>query len=235
LASTFRTTDQWDSKQFIKRLVMSATYRQSSKRIVDYELRDPDNKYLSYYPRQKLTAEMVRDNALATSGLLNKTIGGPSVKPHQPEGLWEETTSGQGLTRYTPDTGSNLYRRSLYTFWKRTVPPPNMMTFDASSRDFCSVERQKTSTPLQSLVLMNDPQFYKAAEHISKRIEKLSLSNQEKIVSLFRQITLRKPLTEEVEMLKRYFDELTLEKDNNQAFTDLAVLIYNLDETTQKS
>ena len=235
LAHTFRTTDQWDSKQFIKRLVMSATYRQSSKRITDYELRDPENKYLSYYPRQKLTAEMVRDNALATSGLLNKTIGGPSVKPHQPEGLWEETTSGQGLTRYTPDTGSNLYRRSLYTFWKRTVPPPNMMTFDASSRDFCSVERQKTSTPLQSLVLMNDPQFYKAAQHISKRIEKLSLSTQDKIVSLFRQITLRKPLSEEVEMLKRYFDELTLEKDTDQAFTDLAVLIYNLDETTQKS
>ncbi|MBL6656046.1 MAG: PSD1 domain-containing protein [Flavobacteriaceae bacterium] len=235
LASTFRTTDQWDSKQFIKRLVMSATYRQSSKRVIDNELKDPENKYLSYYPRQKLTAEMVRDNALATSGLLNKTIGGPSVKPHQPEGLWEETTSGQGLTRYTPDTGSNLYRRSLYTFWKRTVPPPNMMTFDASSRDFCSVERQKTSTPLQSLVLMNDPQFYKAAQHISKRIEKLSLSNQDKIVSLFRQITLRKPLTEEVEMLKQYFDELTLEKDNDQAFTDLAVLIYNLDETTQKS
>ena len=235
LATTFRTTDQWDSKQFIKRLVMSATYRQSSKRIADYELQDPENKYLSYYPRQKLTAEMVRDNALATSGLLNMTIGGPSVKPHQPEGLWEETTSGQGLTQYTPDTGSNLYRRSLYTFWKRTVPPPNMMTFDASSRDFCSVERQKTSTPLQSLVLMNDPQFYNAAQHISKKIEKLSLSNQDKIVALFRQITLRKPLSEEVEMLKRYFDDLTQEKETKQAFTDLAVLIYNLDETTQKS
>jgi len=238
LAVTFREDDQWDIKKFIKRVVLSATYRQSSK--IDFEAKrlDPTNTFLAYYPRQKLPAEMIRDNALVTSGLLNKTIGGPSVKPHQPEGLWEETTSGQGLTQYQPDGGVNRYRRSLYTFWKRTVPPPNMITFDAPTRDLCTVERQKTSTPLQSLVLLNDPQFYKAAEAIAKKIdEEANLqTEQDKILKLFRTITLRTPSNTEKKLLNEYFVTLQDKKEQSQnLLVDMALLIYNLDETTQKS
>ncbi len=238
LAVTFRVEDQWDIKAFVKRLVTSSTYRQSSKTNFEAVQRDPVNAYLAFYPRQKLPAEMVRDNALATSGLLNSTIGGPSVKPHQPEGLWEETTSGQGLTQYQPDGGVNRYRRSLYTFWKRTVPPPNMITFDASTRDFCTVERQKTSTPLQSLVLLNDPQFFNAAEALAQRINDAGLDNDaQKIQHLFRSITLRMPSAKERELLETYFDQIieNKESDAQNPYIDLALLIYNLDETTQKS
>ena len=238
LAVTFQQEDHWDVKAFVKRLVMSATYRQSSTASKEAIERDPTNALLSHYPRQKLSAEMIRDNALKTSGLLNSTIGGPSVKPHQPEGLWEETTSGQGLTRYQPDGGVNRFRRSLYTFWKRTVPPPNMITFDAPTRDLCTVERQKTSTPLQSLILLNDPQFYDAAKAVVTKInnQKNDASEREKIQYLFRSITLRRPTQEESALLNQYFDTLSnnLSEENNPLI-DIAQLIYNLDETTQKS
>ncbi|MGC6422618.1 MAG: DUF1553 domain-containing protein, partial [Flavobacteriaceae bacterium] len=239
LAVTFRETDQWDVKTFIKRLVLSATYKQSSKLRPELQQIDPANQWLASYPRQKLTAEMIRDNALATSGLLNKSIGGPSVKPHQPEGLWEETTSGQGLTQYQADGGSNRFRRSLYTFWKRTVPPPNMITFDASTRDYCSVERQKTSTPLQSLVLLNDPQFFNAASALASIInaDSTTQTDSEKIVLLFRSITLRNPTDEEMQLLEKYSHSL-LQKEavtEGNHYIDLALLVYNLDETTQKS
>ena len=115
-----------------------------------------ENVYLSRYPRQKLSAEMIRDNILKSSGLMVNKLGGPSVKPLQPDGLWDEVTGGGGgsLAKYVMSSGENLYRRSLYTFWKRTVPPPTMMIFDAASRDNCEVKRQNTSTPLQSLTLM---------------------------------------------------------------------------------
>ena len=239
LAVTFRAEDNWDIKKFIKRVVMSATYRQNSKTLQETSRVDPTNIFLAHYPRQKLPAEMIRDNALVTSGLLNKTIGGPSVKPHQPEGLWEETTSGQGLTQYQPDGGVNRYRRSLYTFWKRTVPPPNMITFDAPTRDLCTVERQKTSTPLQSLVLLNDPQFYNAAEAIAKKIdeEKTLQTEKEKIHKLFRTITLRSPTEVEQKLLNDYFGAILndSEQSSKNPLVDLALLIYNLDETTQKS
>jgi hypothetical protein len=239
LAVTFRAEDQWNIKAFIKRIVMSGTYRQSSKQIDELNRMDPTNTLLAHYPRQKLPAEMIRDNALVTSGLLNTTIGGPSVKPHQPEGLWEETTSGQGLTQYQPDGGSNRFRRSLYTFWKRTVPPPNMITFDAPTRDLCTVERQKTSTPLQSLVLLNDPQFFNAAKAIAEKIDtEVGLQTEsEKILKLFRTITLRKPTDEEKKLLNNYFDALLSNSSvtTENPLVDLALLIYNLDETTQKS
>ena len=239
LAVTFRAEDNWDIKKFIKRVVMSATYRQTSKTLQETSRVDPTNIFLAHYPRQKLPAEMIRDNALVTSGLLNKTIGGPSVKPHQPEGLWEETNSGQGLTQYQPDGGVNRYRRSLYTFWKRTVPPPNMITFDAPTRDLCTVERQKTSTPLQSLVLLNDPQFYNAAEAIAKKIdeEKTLQTEKEKIHKLFRTITLRSPTEVEQKLLNDYFGAILndSEQSSKNPLVDLALLIYNLDETTQKS
>ena len=171
LAYTFQNNDNWNTKKFIKRIVMSSTYRQSSKIKKENLLIDSDNSYLANYPRQKLSAEMIRDNALATSGILVHKVGGPSVKPIQPPGLWDEVTGGGGgsLAFYIPDTGENLNRRSLYTFWKRTVPPPSMMIFDAPTRDFCAPVRQKTSTPLQSLALMNDPQYQLAAENLSNK------------------------------------------------------------------
>ena len=239
LAYTFQHHDKWDTKKFIKRIVMSSTYKQSSKVKEKNRLKDPDNTYLANYPRQKLSAEMIRDNALATSGMLVKKVGGPSVKPMQPPGLWDEVTGGGGgsLAFYVEDTGENLYRRSLYTFWKRTVPPPSMMIFDAPTRDFCSPVRQKTSTPLQSLALMNDPQYQIAAENLSHNIFNEDTSIEKKINKLYRTVTGRTPKEDEIAELKKYLNEIkSLNKiEESKAFNSLVVLVYNLDETTQKS
>ena len=239
LAFTFQNNDNWNTKKFIKRIVMSSTYRQSSKIKKENLLIDSDNSYLANYPRQKLSAEMIRDNALATSGMLVQKVGGPSVKPIQPPGLWDEVTGGGGgsLAFYIPDTGENLNRRSLYTFWKRTVPPPSMMIFDAPTRDFCAPVRQKTSTPLQSLALMNDPQYQLAAENLSNNIYKEKTSINEKIVKVYRTITGRTPSTKEIDKLKNYLDEVSglNSYEEKKAFNSLVVLVYNLDETTQKS
>ncbi len=235
LAVTF-VKDNWDTKKFIKRIVTSSTYMQSSKVNISNKKLDPENMFLSYFPRQKLTAEMIRDNILASSGLLVNKIGGPSVKPYQPKGLWDEVIGGGGgsLARYIPSTGENLYRRSVYTFWKKTVPPPSMMIFDASSRDNCEVKRQDTSTPLQSLTLMNNPEFIKAANYLSSRIfnEKISLEN--KIKLLYRTVTGRSPSDIEIEKLAKYYDDENL-GDDFLAFNKLTMLVYNLDETSQKS
>ena len=218
---------------------MSSTYRQSSKINYENQKIDADNTYLANYPRQKLTAEMIRDNALASSGMLVNKIGGPSVKPMQPEGLWNEVIGGGGgsLAFYVPDSGENLFRRSLYTFWKRTVPPPSMMIFDAPTRDDCVVVRQKTSTPLQSLALMNDPQYLIAAEHLSNKIFEKQLSQTDKIIKLYRTITSRSPNNFEINRLKDYIKDFqqTNNTDERDAFISLTQLIYNLDETTQKS
>ena len=240
MAYTYQNTDKWNTKKFIKRIVMSSTYTQSSKIKSENLAVDPDNTYLAQYPRQKLSAEMVRDNALASSGMLVNKIGGPSVKPMQPDGLWDEVTGGGGgsLAFYIPDTGENLFRRSLYTFWKRTVPPPSMMIFDAPTRDFCVAVRQKTSTPLQSLALMNDPQYLMAAEHLSNKIfDESSINKNEKIIKLYRSVTGRIPSDIELEKLKDYLNEVKIinETSDKEAFVSLTVLIYNLDETTQKS
>ena len=235
LAVTF-VKDNWDTKKFIKRIVTSSTYMQSSKVNISNKKLDPENMFLSYFPRQKLTAEMIRDNILASSGLLVNKIGGPSVKPYQPKGLWDEVIGGGGgsLARYIPSTGENLYRRSVYTFWKKTVPPPSMMIFDASSRDNCEVKRQDTSTPLQSLTLMNNPEFIKAANYLSGRIfnEKISLEN--KIKLLYRTVTGRSPSDIEIEKLAKYYHDENL-GDDFLAFNKLTMLVYNLDETSQKS
>jgi hypothetical protein len=200
---------------------------------------DSDNTYLANYPRQKLSAEMIRDNALSTSGMLVEKIGGPSVKPMQPPNLWNEVTGGGGgsLAFYVPDTGDNLFRRSLYTFWKRTVPPPSMMIFDAPTRDFCAPVRQKTSTPLQSLALMNDPQYQLAAENLSKSIFKEEISIDKKIIKLYRTVTGRTPIEKELIKLKEFLNEVQNLNDieEQKAFNSLTVLVYNLDETTQKS
>ena len=237
LAVTYQNEDKWDTKKFIKRIVMSSTYRQSSVTTdLNYKI-DPENVYLSRFPRQKLSAEMIRDNFLKTSGLMVNKLGGPSVKPLQPEGLWDEVTGGGGgsLAKYVMSSGENLYRRSLYTFWKRTVPPPTMMIFDAASRDNCEVKRQNTSTPLQSLTLMNNPEFQKAALHLSTNIFDKTLSLNEKINIAYRTITGRKPNMKEIVLLKNYFEDEKSLNEESIAFDKLCMLIYNLDETSQKS
>ena len=237
LAVTYQKDDKWDTKKLIKRIVMSSTYRQSSVTSdLNYNI-DPENVFLSRYPRQKLSAEMIRDNILKTSGLLVNKLGGPSVKPLQPDGLWDEVTGGGGgsLAKYVMSSGENLYRRSLYTFWKRTVPPPTMMIFDAASRDNCEVKRQNTSTPLQSLTLMNNPEFQKAALNLSGNIFIKKLSLNEKINLLYRTITGRVPNKNEINMLKNYFDDENSLNEESVAFDKLCMLIYNLDETSQKS
>ncbi len=211
----------WDIKATLKYIVMSATYRQSAKVTKELDERDPENLLLARAPRLRLTAEQIRDHALTISGLLVKEIGGPSVKPYQPEGLWAEKVGGGGgsTSKYVPDTGEKRYRRSLYTFWKRTVPPPNMMTFDAVSRDFCMVKRETTSTPLQALVMLNDPQIVEAASMLAmKSIE----SNSEvdlRIAFMFQLATSRQPDAVELASLVEYFEEeLTrFQKDNAAA------------------
>ena len=157
----------WDVKALHRLIVTSETFRQSSLGAGESARRDPDNELLARGPRSRLMAEQIRDSALAASGLLNRTIGGPSVKPYQPAGLWEQ--SGTGKT-YKQDTGDALYRRSMYTFWRRTSPPPSMVTFDAVSREVCTARRDVTATPLQSLVLLNDPQFVEAARVLAAQL-----------------------------------------------------------------
>ncbi|MFM7101661.1 MAG: DUF1553 domain-containing protein, partial [Verrucomicrobiota bacterium] len=157
----------WDRKALHRLIVLSATYRQSSVGRPAVVARDPDNLLLARGPRHRLSAEQIRDRALAVSGLLVPKVGGPSVKPYQPAGVWEE--AGTGKT-YTQDHGEKLYRRSLYTFWRRTAPPPSMLSFDAVTREVCTANREVTSTPLQSLVLLNDTQFLEAARVLAESL-----------------------------------------------------------------
>ena len=160
----------WDVKQFFRTLVTSATYRQAATITPDKLERDPQNRLLSRGPHFRMDAEMVRDTALAASGLLVRTIGGPSVKPYQPPGVWSTVAMPQSNTRrYEQDTGDKLYRRSLYTFWKRSAPPPSMDIFNAPTREHSTVRRVRTNTPLQALVTMNDTQFVEASRHLAQR------------------------------------------------------------------
>jgi hypothetical protein len=177
---------------------------------------------------------MIRDQALAISGLLNKEVGGPSVKPYQPEGIWEETTGGGGgsTAQYKQSTGKDLYRKSLYTFWKRTVPPPSMMTFDATSRDLCTVKRQETNTPLQALVLLNDPQLIEASRVLAANTFKLfPKQNKEQIAHIFQKATSRLPDEEEVTMLLSHYDDMMNKIDANEIIASEYVKIgdYEID------
>lgn len=163
----------WDLRYLIKLMVMSATYRQQSVLTDELKAKDPENTFLARGPGYRLPIEMIRDNALAASGLLQRKIGGSSVKPYQPEGLWKEKNEFSGfLITYEPDTGQDLYRRSMYTFIRRTSPPPILTTFDATGREFCTVKRDRTNTPTQALILMNDPQFLEAARKLAERVQK---------------------------------------------------------------
>ncbi|MCA9220048.1 MAG: DUF1553 domain-containing protein [Planctomycetales bacterium] len=168
LAVDFRESG-WNIKRMLKNIVMSHTYRQSSRVTPELWQRDPENRLLARGARFRLQGEFIRDQALAVSGLLNDRMGGPGVKPYQPPGLWAEVGLG-GNPKFVQDHGEALYRRSLYTYWKRSAPPPNMQIFDAPTREKCQVKRARTNTPLQALVLLNDVQFVEAARHLAARI-----------------------------------------------------------------
>jgi len=198
----------WDIKRLVKQIVMSATYRQSAATTDEKQNIDPENIYLSHAPRVRLQAEFIRDMVLSSSGLLSKTIGGPSVKPYQPEGLWELATSGRGiLTTYKQDTGKLLYRRGLYTFIKRTVPPPSMMIFDASNRDECQVHRTETNTPLQALVMMNDPTVLEASLAMADQLLKNNASPETVVNTAFKRIICRTPDKKETDVLLNYWND----------------------------
>jgi hypothetical protein len=195
----------WDVKRLLKLVALSATYRQSSHDSTDSLTRDPQNDFLARGPSQKLSAEMLRDQSLALSGLLVDKIGGPSVKPYQPEGVWE---IAMGKPHYDQGRGDDLHRRSLYTYWKRTVPPPTMMAFDAADRSYCTARRQNTSTPLQALALLNDVQVVEAARLMSQRMLKEGGAGaDERIAWMFRAVSNRKPTTRELAVLKQLFEE----------------------------
>jgi hypothetical protein len=194
----------WEVKRLIRLIVTSATYRQSSEASPAVLARDPDNMLLARGPRFRLSAEMIRDGALAASGMLVDTIGGPPVKPFQPPGLWEEKS---GLT-YTRDAGAGSHRRSLYSFWKRTSPPPAMLTFDATTREVCAVKRQTTATPLQALVLLNDPQFVEAARALAQRSMKEGGSIlADRITFIVRTLLGRRPDSRELAILEALYHE----------------------------
>ncbi|MEO1447942.1 MAG: PSD1 and planctomycete cytochrome C domain-containing protein [Bacteroidota bacterium] len=204
LAVDFREND-WDIQRLIRQIVLSQTYRQSAQVRKDHLKLDPGNIYLARMPRIRLSAETVRDHVLASSGLLNPELGGPSVKPYQPEGVWESATSGRGtLAKYYQDHGEDLYRRGLYTFIKRTVPPPSMLIFDASNRDQCEVARNQTNTPLQALVMLNDPQVLEAARVLAERLAQ-DTEPEAAIESAFWRILCRPPSEHELAMLTEYY------------------------------
>ncbi|MBB6110026.1 hypothetical protein HDF23_002782 [Mucilaginibacter lappiensis] len=200
----------WDIKRLVKQIVLSATYRQSAILTPEKAKSDPENTYLSRGPRYRLPAEFVRDLVLASSGLLTRTIGGPSVNPYQPPGLWENATSGRGiLANYKQVHGPNLYRRGMYTLIKRTVPPASLGIFDASNRDQCEVKRLRTNTPLQALVMLNDPTVLEASRVLAARLLQDNNSTSAKVTKAFRLIMCRHPQEKELTILTAYYkDEL---------------------------
>jgi hypothetical protein len=214
----------WDIKRLMKQIVMSATYRQSATVSKESLQRDPENIYLSHAPRLRLGAEGVRDLVLESSGLLVKTIGGPSVKPYQPKGLWEAATSGRGaLATYQQDKGEDLYRRGLYTFIKLTVPPPSMILFDASNRDQCEVKRVQTNTPLQALMMLNDPTVLEASRVLAQKLLATGQDAGKNIEMAFRRIICRTPTEKEMGILKSYHHD-QLQQFNSKKLDAAATL-----------
>lgn len=257
LASDFMEHN-WDIKRLVKQMVTSATYRQSAVISKEKLAADPDNILLARGARYRIHAEFIKDMVLASSGLLNKSIGGPSVKPYQPAGLWEGATSGRGLLSvYNQDHGASLYRRGMYTLIKRTVPPPTMGIFDASNRDLCEVKRLKTNTPLQALVMMNDPAVLEASRVLAAKLLQEKSDSKDKIIKAFRLIVCRKPSEKELNVLTAYYDKQlktmkpetaekttavgeypmtkNLDKKSLAALMRVVTTIYNLEETITKS
>jgi hypothetical protein len=242
----------WDIKAMLRLMVTSATYRQSSRVAPEAHRRDPENRLLARAPRLRLPAEMIRDQALNLGGLLVERPGGPSVKPYQPPGLWNELADAD----YVQDHGPDLYRRGLYTFWKRTAPPPSMVAFDAPGRETCVVREVRTDTPLQALNVLNDVTYVEAARGFTERIMKeVGPSPSTRVAAAFRAATGRRPRPEEaVILLDGLADHLErfrrdppaaaaliqageshpdprLDPCELAAYTATAQLILNLDET----
>src|SRR5262249_15297332 len=187
-----------------KRIVLSATYRQRSAATPPLRERDPENLLYARGPSRRLSAEMLRDAALAAGGILVEKVGGPPVKPYQPPGMWHGMNAF--LPEYVPDAGEGLHRRSMYTFWRRTSPPPNMLAFDAPSREVCVVRRQTTSTPLQPLVLLNDPPFVEAARALGERLlREGGATPEERLAFAFRQAATRRPTERELHLLTELY------------------------------
>ncbi|SHF80218.1 PSD1 and planctomycete cytochrome C domain-containing protein [Pedobacter caeni] len=227
----------WNIKRLVKQIVSSATYRQSAV-VSEEKLRtDPENILLARAPRYRIPAESVRDVVLASSGLLVKTIGGPSVKPYQPGGLWEAATSGRGiLANYKQDHGQSLYRRGMYTFIKRTVPPPTMSIFDASNRDQCEVKRLNTNTPLQALVMLNDPTVLEASRVLAAKLLQENTAVEAKVVKAFRLIVCRNPNEKETKLLSSYYtDQLKVFSQKSKAEKLLAVGEYPIPDKINRS
>jgi hypothetical protein len=255
LASEFRDSG-WDIKRLQRVIVTSAAYRQSSKVAPELLQKDPENRLLARGPRLRLGPEMIRDQALAVSGLLVPVIGGPSVKPYQPPGLWRELAGGKD---YVADKGDGLYRRSLYTYWKRTVAPPFMVNFDSPNRETCTVRENRTNTPLQALNLMNDVTFVEASRKLAERvIRDGGGKEQERMEFLYRTVLARPAAVKETEILiqalhryrSRYLADPAaaseylsngdspsaggIDKAELAAWTAIASLVLNLDEAVTK-
>ena len=252
---------RWDVKRLHRSIVNSSTYRQSSRIPAELRERDPSNKLLARGPRFRLQAEMIRDNALAIAGLLSDRSGGPSVSPYQPAGLWDDVAVGADYegTVYKQDNGESLYRRSMYTFWKRTCPPPGLNTFDAPEREFCMARRSKTNTPLQALVLLNDPTYLEAARKLAERaMTGGGATPESRLTFAFRLTLSRKPTAVETEVLLKTFQQRlaryrqdpagaksfvsigesardeSLDEAELAAWTFVMSLLLNLDETITK-
>ena len=250
----------WDTRHAIKQMVMSHTYRQASFCPQEIREMDPENIYLARSPSYRWPAEMIRDNALKASGLLAEEIGGPSVKPYQPDGLWKEVLMASSkLAKYKPDTGDNLYRRSLYTFSRRFAPNPFMINFDATSREICTIRRNVTSTPLQALNLLNDPQFVEASRVLSEKVLKeYPDSVTQQIELAFRRSTGLKPNEDQIDILNTHYEtslkqfmdtpkmadsilsvgekpfDQKLSKEKTAAMTVVVSTIFNFDESYMK-
>lgn len=250
----------WNIKRLLKQIMMSSTYRQSAA-INDKHMEvDPDNFYLARAPRLRLPAENIQDLVLASSGLLVNQIGGPSVKPYQPSGLWEAATSGRGtLATYIQDTGDKLYRRGIYNFIKLTVPPPKAIIFDSSNRDRCEITRNRTNTPLQALVMMNDPMILEASRVLSTKLTEKISDPELAIEEAFKRIVCREMKSKEKSLLLDFYEsELAHYQTNpeeakktldvgeypmneaamtpqNAALMQVIVSLYNLEETITKS
>jgi hypothetical protein len=211
----------WNIKRLVKQIVLSATYRQSSDVPAAALKSDPENIYLSHSSRMRIPAEQVRDHVLASAEILNEEIGGPSVKPYQPKGIWEIASSGRGsLMNYIQDHNQDLYRRGMYVFIKRTVPPPSMLIFDASNRDQCEVQRGRTNTPLQALVMMNDPHVMESSRVLASHLSKENGKLETVLEKAFRKIICRKPKAKEIEILTRYFEQEQASFKKNPAKMD---------------
>jgi len=227
-----RSGGPWDVKALVRLIVTSATYRQSAAVTPEKLEKDPYNRLLSRGPRLQLDAEFIRDNALTVSGLLNPKIGGPSVKPYQPPGIWDGTDA-----KYEQDHGDALYRRGMYVFWRRSAHYPSFATFDAPNREVCTFLRQRTQTPLQSLVLMNDPEYVESARALAERVMREEPSDLTKrLTRAFRHTLGRVPQADEIATLQRTYEEQLagFRDDAETADKLLAVGESKLPESTDK-